>query len=448
MKNLMFRRPRRISFSVFVVVFFLSTFLVSTVFARSLPKVLIPAEDWIRVEAEISRQKLRTHFQYPGIAPGAVIASPQKSNPNYFRHWIRDGALVVSSIVPFTFENKQTYWRKFISDYILFSLKNQATTANFGEPIFEVDGSLFTGPWGRPQTDGPALRALAMMDWADHLISIGDIKTVEAYLYKSSLPAKTLIKADLEYVAYHWRNSSFDLWEEVRADHFFTRMVQYKALIRGAEFALKMNDPYASVFYQKEASDLKNALMDHYEPKGATLIPSLNFQEGVSYKYSRVDIAVLLGALRGANSVYPLESNEVRNSFYKIVKAFADLYPVNQRFNTMAPALGRYPEDIYGGVDFNGGNPWVLATLAAAEYSYEMSLRVNRKFDVNYWFNKGDEFLQRVQLHANPDGSLAEQIHRDTGFMVSAADLSWNYAAILTTADARTRAWLHKLNFK
>lgn len=35
--------------------------------------------------------------------------------------------------------------------------------AGLGEPKFMIDGSAFTGPWGRPQRDGPALRAIALM---------------------------------------------------------------------------------------------------------------------------------------------------------------------------------------------------------------------------------------------------------------------------------------------
>ncbi len=239
---------------------------------------LLPAEEWIRVETEIAKQRLKTNLQYPKIAPGAVIASPQTSNPNYFRYWIRDGALVVSSIIPLAIENRQAFWRQFINSYIHFSLKNQATTANFGEPIFEVDGSVFSGPWGRPQNDGPALRALAMIEWAEHLLATGDRSTVESLLYKASLPAKTLIKADLEYVAYHWKDSSFDLWEEVRGDHFYTRMVQYKALSVGADFAATMGDPYAAVFYRQAAAEIKKSLTFHVNNRGY-IYPTLHFKE-------------------------------------------------------------------------------------------------------------------------------------------------------------------------
>lgn len=37
--------------------------------------------------------------------------------------------------------------------------------SGLGEPKFHVDGTPFTGSWGRPQRDGPALRALTLMHY-------------------------------------------------------------------------------------------------------------------------------------------------------------------------------------------------------------------------------------------------------------------------------------------
>jgi glucoamylase len=66
------------------------------------------------------------------------------------------------------------------------------------------------------------------------------------------------------------------------------------------------------------------------------------------------------------------------------------------------------------------------------------------------WIEAGDDFIQRVQLHANPDGSLSEQIDRYSGYMSSARDLTWSYAAFLTATWAREEAQnkLKKLTFR
>lgn len=45
-----------------------------------------------------------------------------------------------------------------------------ATGGGLGEPKFHVDETAFSGPWGRPQRDGPPLRAIAMITFANYLI--------------------------------------------------------------------------------------------------------------------------------------------------------------------------------------------------------------------------------------------------------------------------------------
>jgi glucoamylase len=44
------------------------------------------------------------------------------------------------------------------------------SSGGLGEPKFNVDMSAFTGAWGRPQRDGPALRATALIAYGEWLI--------------------------------------------------------------------------------------------------------------------------------------------------------------------------------------------------------------------------------------------------------------------------------------
>ncbi len=48
--------------------------------------------------------------------------------------------------------------------------------------------------------------------------------------------------------------------------------------------------------------------------------------------------------------------------------------------------------------------------------------------------------VERVKFHAYKDGSLDEQINRTSGYMTSAHNLTWNYAALLTTRRAAVMA--------
>eukprot|EP00954_Amorphochlora_amoebiformis_P026471 1379473-Amorphochlora_amoeboformis.AAC.1 len=126
--------------------------------------------------------------------------------------------------------------------YVSWVLKVQGTSDpnNIdvrGEPKFFMDGRVYNGPWGRPQNDGPALRAIALINYANQLIAKGRMQEVKDTLYSTDLNKPVWsqdsgfgagrmgeiqrrficfhgIKFDLEYVAHQWQQTSFDLWEE------------------------------------------------------------------------------------------------------------------------------------------------------------------------------------------------------------------------------------------
>lgn len=456
--------------TLFMKMFLLSLLISQSVIAQTDNhlieiKDLVTAKEWLNSQGPISYEKLLNNINPSGTVPGVVVASPQTENPNYFRHWIRDSALVMDVVLQ-KFQQVQNHQeRKFLKNLILkymaFSIENQ-NRASLGEPIFEVSGFPFLGPWGRPQNDGPALRSIVFSKWALMLIKDGQIDFVKKYLYSGEWPAKTLIKRDLEYVSTEWMNPCFDLWEEVKAKHFYTQMVQRRALVLGSQLAIEMKDFGAADWYQRQVYQIDHALK-RFLPNGFVstglndsrnyILTSVDWTEGMTSKVSQLDISVILAVLHGESdrSIGVLDQN-VLSTFYKLVETFSELYPINRSYSEMAPAIGRYPEDIYGGSNFNGGNPWVLTTLAMAEYSYKVAsakLKKNSSLvsitQAQKWIAKGDEFVLRVQLHANPDGSLSEQIDRYSGYMSSARDLTWNYAALLTASWARESA-LDKLN--
>ena len=82
-------------------------------------------------------------------------------------------------------------------------------------------------------------------------------------------------------------------------------------------------------------------------------------------------------------------------------------------------------------------------TAAFANASYRVALA---KFDPGHaleaetWFKKGDAFMSRVQTHANPDGSLSEQIDRASGYMTGARDLTWSHVEVIQAIRARAPA--------
>ncbi len=416
-------------------------------FAKS-PLNSKPVQTWFPQQVAASQNFLLKNISPTDGFPGSVIASPSRANPNYYFHWIRDAALVMETVrhleqkyearTPFPLlASQRNPFDQILRDYTAFSRLNQITQTltGLGEPKYYVDGSAFSDAWGRPQNDGPALRAVTLGQWALELIARGDLTYVKNWLYRAELPARTVVKADLEYVSHHWQQPSFDLWEEVLADHFYTLMVQRKALVIGSQLAQKMNDPKAAEWYTKQAQLISVKLEKFWNQEKQIILTSLNYAGGLDSKKSNLDIAVLLAVLHGQIDGYSfsVQDPRVEKTVSQLISVFAKHYPINVNNPQYAPAIGRYTEDVYSGNGFDGGNPWFLTTLAVAEF-YFLKAGSSRNFNQKLFFrNLGTRFLERVQLHSHPDYHLSEQIDRTHGAMIGAEDLTWSHSAILTT---------------
>jgi len=72
-----------------------------------------------------------------------------------------------------------------------------------GEPKYQVDGKRFNGAWGRPQRDGPALRAITLMSYCNWLVKNGQSKTAKTVVWP-------IISNDLSYVGQYWNQVGFE----------------------------------------------------------------------------------------------------------------------------------------------------------------------------------------------------------------------------------------------
>jgi glucoamylase len=451
---------------------------------------------WISSEFPQAAQLMLRNVSAPGTTPGSVLAAPTH-NPNYYYHWVRDAGLTMDTIVTM-YENAQPQdqakYFQYLSDYTSFSRSNQLTNnwsggadgLGLGEPKFNVDGSTFNENWGRPQNDGPAIRAATLTRLAQDLLASGDdskIAWVKQKLYDSASPSNSVIKVDLDFVAQHWRDSSFDLWEEVRGTHFFTRMMQRKALVLGAALANALGDSSSASRYLNEVSALEGELQRHWDPNRGYLVTTLDWVGGMGGKDSGLDSATILAVLHGATAdgFFGATDDRVFASAEKIRLSFKDIYSINQTAldwdkQPMGTSIGRYPEDTYDGTpNRSQGNPWFLSTAAFAEYYFVCAntwekqgkivltnlnvpvFRALRAYTggalqpgttlsagdprftsiVQALRVAGDDMLRRVHFHSDSSGSISEQFNRYSGYMQSAANLTWSYASILTAFGAR-----------
>lgn len=403
-----------------------------------------------------------------GALAGLVVASPSTQNPDYLYSWTRDSALVFKLLIEDFVAGDDLSLRGLIDAYITAESLIQQTPNpsgaagkdGLGEPKFNIDGSPFLRPWGRPQRDGPALRATALMQYAGWLLENGN----SSYVEKSLWP---VIRLDLDYVAANWRQSTFDLWEEINSSSFFAAAVQHRSLREGSSLASRLGRHAESHGYDTQADGVLCFMQSFWDPRGTRIIA--NTGGGRSGLDSNTVLASIhtFDPAAGCDPItfQPCSDRALAN-LSKYVDSFRTVYPINKPAQKSDPiATGRYPEDVYF-----GGNPWYIATLAVAEQLYDALLTwdalgaitvtpTSKAFfeqlspdifpgtyrsDSSTYLRLADAvrahadgFVEVVARHTPPDGRLAEQFDKTNGEPASAADLTWSYAAALTAFRSR-----------
>ncbi|KAF2179824.1 carbohydrate-binding module family 20 protein [Zopfia rhizophila CBS 207.26] len=408
----------------------------------------------------------------PGAFPGVIIASPSTENPDYFFTWTRDAGLTMKMLVD-EFLHGNLGLRSYIQDY----LKAQATLQTvsnpsgalssgrgLGEPKFYVNETRFNGDWGRPQRDGPALRATALITYAGWLLSTG--RKEDAKEAKEKVWA--VVQNDLNYVAHYWNETGFDLWEEVRGSSFFTTAVQHRALVEGSALGKRLGFPTAN--YDSQAPNILCLLQTFWNGKYAVANINTDMQRtGVDANTVLASMATFDPEATCEDTLFQPCSPRALANLKVYVDSFRTIYTINAKSpNSSAVATGRYAEDVYF-----GGNPWYLTTLAVAEQLYYAIQQWNTinsvsitDVDLPFWksvyspakvgkygknsneFNKlldavldwADAFVEVSHKYMPSSGALAEQYSRENGTALSARDLTWSYAAYVTMRGARLSA--------
>ncbi|KAH8928867.1 carbohydrate-binding module family 20 protein [Atractiella rhizophila] len=406
------------------------------------------------------------------IGASIIVASPSKTSPDYWYTWTRDAALVTKEIVN-TWAlggHSNSTLRTTIDNYlaaqkILQQVSNPSggpTTGGLGEPKFNVDETAFTGAWGRPQRDGPALRATTLITYANELLDAG-LSTV-ASVTSNIWP---VIAADLNYVVTYWNSTGYDLWEEVSGSSFFTTGQQYRSLSQGYQLSQRLG--LTNTTYSTAASSVY-CFQQTYWNSGGYIVSNINTNNGRTGKDANSILQSIHNfdpaAICDAGTFQPC-SDVALSNHKSVVDSFRSIYSINSgKASSAAVAVGRYAEDVY----YNG-NPWYLATLAAAEQLYDALYVWNSAGSLNVTSTSlsffqalyssaavgsyasgstaynaitsavktyADGFEAIVQQYTPSGGGLAEQFDKSSGAALSAADLTWSYASFVTAAQARS----------
>ncbi|KAF9501619.1 glycoside hydrolase family 15 protein [Pleurotus eryngii] len=447
--------------------------LLSAVWTVGLAFAQSNADAFIAKEGPIAKAGLLANIgpsgaKSQGAQAGVVIASPSATDPPYLFTWTRDSALVFQAIIEQVISGTDASLRPHIDNYvrsqtILQQVSNPSGTVSsggLGEPKFNIDLTAFTGAWGRPQRDGPALRSIALINWANHLLATNNA----SYVTDSLWP---IIKLDLDYVANSWNLTGFDLWEEVNSASFFTTAVQHRSLRQGAALAKAISQTGVVAGYTTQADNSLCFLQSYWNPSGN--FATANTGGGRSGKDANTVLTSIhtFDAEAGCDAAtfQPCSDKALANLFV-YVNAFRSIYTVNSGIPAnQAVATGRYPEDTYF-----GGNPWYISTLAVAEQLYDALIVWNEQGSLtvtavsqpffaslspgvavgNYAASTStfttltaavkafaDGFVAKVAQFTPSSGALAEQYGRNDGHPLSAVDLTWSYAAALTAFAAR-----------
>ena len=390
---------------------------------------------------------------------GSIIASPALADwnpePDYFFHWFRDSAVVIDAVrllfeagdlgpealvhfgdfVRFSLGLQSLDGRKLIAtsawrencapDFIRFLRREDELEAVHGEAVVaetrvNPDGTLDISSWSRPQHDGAPLRALSVLRWA------------RTHSFDSELRAlvSRLVRCDLQFTSAHWREPSFDIWEEESGLHYYTLCVSAAALRDGADWLEGMGETDLARLYRTEAQLIHRSLDGYWLPEERHYRSRVLASGRSSTK--DLDIAVILAAIHalGEGSTHTVRDPRMQSTLECLETLFDAAYPINwNRSALLAPAMGRYAGDVY----FSGG-AYYFSTLGAAEFCFLAAARSER---ASAWISKGDAFLETVRRYTPGNGELSEQFDQRTGEQTSARHLAWSYAAYISCFAAR-----------
>jgi glucoamylase len=314
--------------------------------------------------------------------------------------------------------------------------------------------------WGRPQRDGPALRATALTLYANWLID----HDARSEAVQNVWP---VIAKDLQYTARYWNQTGFDLWEETTGSSFFTLSASHRALVEGMALATRLEQSCNG------CSDAAPKVLCFLQTfwKGTYIESNINTLE--SFDRTGKDGSSILSSIHTFDSAsactdstfQPCSARALANH-KAVIDSFRSVYSINNGIpQGKAVAVGRYSEDAY----YNG-NPWYLITSAAAEQLYDALYQWKQQGEITvtdvslpffqdlvpsitsgtYSFGSptynsiteavrayADGFIEIVKKYTPSDGGLAEQFDRNNGSPLSAGDLTWSYAAFLTATSRR-----------
>ncbi|MHB1158672.1 MAG: glycoside hydrolase family 15 protein [Phycisphaerales bacterium] len=379
---------------------------------------------------------------------GAIIAANdsdimQFSRDTYSYMWPRDGALVAYGL---DLAGYGDITRRF------FYLCSQILTeGGYFLHKYNPDGSPASSwhPWvvaGRSQLpiqeDETALVLWAL--W-QHYYRYRDIEFVRPLWMRLIQPAAEFMVRFRDPQT-HLPLPSYDLWEERWGVHAFTVASVYGGLAAARNFAVCFGDKARAERYGNAAHEIRQAFcklfwsdehgrfLRRIEPRNTKRIGQIIEQAAAGRSTSQINgfgtedpadyyrDPVIDSSLFGIHKFHLLEAGDHR--VVQTMKHVEDELKVR----TTVGGFARYADDPYHRVSDDPkqvpGNPWFICTLWMADWKIASASNLKQ-------LHEAITILEWVLHHANPSGTLAEQVHPHTNAPLSVSPLTWSHGTLI-----------------
>lgn len=348
---------------------FLSFLVVGFLVTVGFTQVPLDPDAYVAFESPIAKSSLLSNIGSSGTnaldaAPGVVIAS---ADPDLFYTWTLDSSLAVRYLIDEFVSGRDTSLQSQIEDVVKAQIEIQQISNpsgsppldGLGEPKFYVNKTAFLGEIGRPRRDGPAIRAISMVAWANYHLSQKDISYVKNVLWPS-------IKLDLDYTSSNWNKTTYDVWEEVLSSSYWTSTVQHRALRQGIALGTAIGDTSSSDSYTNQAESLLCFMQSYWNTNEYMTANTGSGRRGLDGS----TVLASIHAYDPSAGCDPITFQLCSDRALANVHAYIDSFSVFQTNygvpKNNATAIGRYPEEKY-----MGGNPLYLTTFAVCEQLYD-----------------------------------------------------------------------------
>jgi glucoamylase len=356
---------------------------------------------------------------------GSIVASPvlgaYDPEPDYFFHWFRDSAVVIDALrILFQDEARDGEFFSHFADFVRFSLSLQeldgsATSGSpwrdsiasdyrqyvreeadlaaahgealLGETRVNPDGTLDISKWPRPQYDGPAMRAIVLLHWQN------------AVRFENELGAAVdaLLRADLRFTLRHWREASFDIWEEEKGLHYYTLRASARALEAGADWFERRGERADATACRSDTKAILETL-DGFWREDLQFYKS-RILESQAPTAKELDISVIFAAIHagGDSATHSVRDPRMHATLARLEALFDTEYAINRnRGAARGTAMGRYAGDVY----YSGG-AYYFSTLAAAEFCFRAAAQSPAMKQLT---ERGDAFLETIRAYTPASG--------------------------------------------